>query len=173
MAGAARLIVLSGLPGVGKTSVADLVARRLAAVHLSIDVVEEAMLGCGPPAGWQAGVAAYESIRVMSELNLRLGRTVVADAVNDSEEVRQTWRRAAEGAGTDLLFVHLVVPDLREHQRRLAGRDRGLRHVGEPSWAQVLSRASAYAPWVDDHLELDAAVMPLEDLADAVVQASS
>lgn len=39
-----RLVVLSGLPGVGKTSVAEAIAARTGSVHLSIDAVEEAIL---------------------------------------------------------------------------------------------------------------------------------
>jgi predicted kinase len=44
-----RLIVISGLPGVGKTSVAESAAARTGAVHLSIDAVEESILACGLP----------------------------------------------------------------------------------------------------------------------------
>lgn len=39
-----HLIVISGLPAVGKTRVSELVAARTRYVHLSIDVVEESML---------------------------------------------------------------------------------------------------------------------------------
>ena len=53
------LVVISGLPGVGKTSVARALAHQLAAVHLSVDALEDAMLGCGLPRGWSVGVAAY------------------------------------------------------------------------------------------------------------------
>lgn len=53
-----RLVVLSGLPGVGKTSIAEIVAARTGSVHLSIDEVEESILACGLPRGWQVGVAA-------------------------------------------------------------------------------------------------------------------
>ncbi|WP_115923773.1 AAA family ATPase [Calidifontibacter indicus] len=87
-----RLIAISGLPGVGKSSIAAAVASRDGAVHLSIDPVEESILACGLPSGWQVGVAAYEAVGAMAEQNLRLGRDVVVDAVNDSEEARQTWR---------------------------------------------------------------------------------
>lgn len=65
-----RLVVISGLPGVGKTSIADVVAARVRAVHLSIDVVEEAILSCGLPPGRQMRVAAYEATRSMAEQNL-------------------------------------------------------------------------------------------------------
>ena len=89
------LLVVSGLPGTGKTAVARAVADRLTAVHLSIDPVENAMLGAGAEKGWTAGVSAYEAVRAMAEDNLTRGLTVVVDAVNDSEAARDTWRRAA------------------------------------------------------------------------------
>lgn len=74
-----RLVVVSGLPGVGKTSVAEIVATRTRSVHLSIDAVEESILACGLPSGWQVGVAAYEAVRAMAEQNLLLGHDVIVD----------------------------------------------------------------------------------------------
>ena len=164
-----RLIVLSGLPGVGKTSVATVLARRIGAVHLSIDVIEESILGCGLPAGWQVGVAAYEAARAAAELNLPLGHDVVVDAVNDTDQARQTWRNAAEAVEAQLLFVHLITSDPHAHERRLQGRDRGFAHVPEPRWKQVQVRAAEYSPWTDDHLELDTAGRCVDDVATAVI----
>lgn len=46
-----HLIVVSGLPGVGKTSVAAVVAARTRSVHLSIDAVEETILAARAVAG--------------------------------------------------------------------------------------------------------------------------
>ncbi|WP_277050280.1 hypothetical protein [Ruania albidiflava] len=63
-----HLIVISSLPGVGKTSVAEICAARLGSVHLSIDAIEESVLACGLPSGWQTGVAAYEAARAMAEM---------------------------------------------------------------------------------------------------------
>ena len=163
-----HLIVVSGLPGVGKTSVAEICATRLGSVHLSIDAVEESILACGLLAGWQTGVAAYEAARAVAEMNLRLGRSVVVDAVNDSEAARQTWRSAAARTGAHLAFVHLVIPDVREHQRRLRGRDRGLAFVGEPTWTDVERRRATYAPWTDEVIELDAGARTADEIAEAL-----
>lgn len=165
----ARLIVVSGLPGVGKTSVASIVAARAGAVHLSIDAVEESLLACGLPSGWTTGVAAYEATRAMVELNLRLGHNVVVDAVNDSEEARQTWRTAASATGAALEFVQLVTSDSREHERRLLGRDRGLAHVGEPTWADVQRRDAEYAAWTDEVLQVDTSAHALDEIADILI----
>lgn len=163
------LVVVSGLPGVGKTSVAVALADRMRAVHLSIDVVEETLLGCGFPAGWRVGVAAYEATRAAAELNLRLGHVVVVDAVNDSEEARQTWRTAADATESDLVFVHLVVSDEREHERRLGGRNRGFSHIPEPTWDDVQRRRAEYAPWVDEHIEIDTSSRTPTEIADTLI----
>ncbi|WME21910.1 AAA family ATPase [Brachybacterium sp. GU-2] len=165
----ARLVVLSGLPGVGKTSVAEIVAARTGSVHLSIDAVEDSILACGLPRGWEVGVAAYEATRAMAELNLRLGHDVVVDAVNDSDEARQTWRAAAARTGADMEFVHVPISDAQEHRRRLHGRDRGLAPVGEPTWADVHRRRSDYAAWSDAVAEIDTGERTADEVADLLV----
>src|SRR5512134_3853420 len=75
------LIILSGRPGVGKTTIARGLARHLGAVHVRIDPIEQAIresrMGTAPidDAGYRVGYAVAED-------NLRLGRTVIADSVN-------------------------------------------------------------------------------------------
>jgi predicted kinase len=163
------LVVVSGLPGTGKSAVATRLASRLAAVHLSIDDVEDAMLGAGLEPGWQTGVAAYEVTRAAAEQNLMLGRTVIVDAVNDSEPARQTWRGAAERTEVALRFVALECPDPVEHRRRLESRRRGFRHLPEPTWDAVLARAAQYEPWTDDCVRVDSSA-PVETLVDAIAR---
>jgi len=163
-------IVVSGLPGTGKTTVAHVLAQRLRAVHLSIDPVENAMLESGLENGWSVGVAAYEVVRVMAQHNLTLGLPVVVDAVNDSELARDTWRRAAGETGTTVHFVLLNLPSEQEHRRRLQSRKRGLSMISEPTWERVCARAAAYEPWVGPHVVIDASG-PLESVVNEVLAA--
>lgn len=163
------LIVISDLPATGKTTLADALARRASAVHLSVDNVEDALLGAGAAPGWSTGVAAYEAVAAMARQNLALGLDVVVDAVNDSDAARQTWRDAAREAGVVVRFVILLPPERPEHQRRLRDRRRDLAHVGEPTWAQVVARAEAYEPWPDEPIELSASE-PVERLVAALAR---
>lgn len=151
------LIVISGLPGTGKTAVASEVARQIGAVHLSIDTIEDALIGAGLPGSWTTGVAAYEAARAAAEQNLRLGRIVIVDAVNDGESARETWRRAAAAAGAQLAFVLLTLNDQVEHRHRLDGRRRNMTNIPEPSWDAVRQRAAEFEPWLGEHLRLSAA----------------
>lgn len=127
------------------------------------------MLSCGLPGSRQVGVAAYEATRAMAELNLQLGRNVMVDAVNDSEQARQTWRTAASRTGARLDFVHLVITDERKHEQRLRSRDRGLAHVGEPAWADVQRRRADYAAWSDKVLEFDTTALTADEVARALL----
>jgi predicted kinase len=161
--------VVSGLPGTGKSAVAAALATRLAAVHVSVDPLEDALLGAGLPPSWETGVAAYETARAVAEMNLLGGRDVVVDAVNDSPEARETWRRAADGAGAVLAHVLLTLDDAAEHRRRLAGRGRRFTHVPEPTWDEVRARAARYTPWADGECLRIAAEGPVERIAAAVL----
>lgn len=129
------------------------------------------MIGAGLQPDLVTGVAAYEAVRAAVESNLHIGRIVVVDAVNDSEPARETWRRAAETVEGDLLWVLLTCSDLVEHARRLGDRNRGLAHVGEPSWHDVMERARDYEPWIDPHIDFDTANLAAEEITQEVALA--
>lgn len=161
------LVVISGLSGTGKSTVGEAVARRVRAVWLSVDDVEEALLGVGLASDWTTGIAAYQAVAAAATENLRVGHVVIVDAVNDSEPARDTWRRAAKAGSASLVFVLLTPPPEQEHRRRLRGRTRRLRHQSEPTWGQVLARARSFERWRDPPLTIDSG-QPLDVVVDQV-----
>jgi predicted kinase len=92
------LIILGGLPGTGKTTIARELARQLDAVHLRIDSIEQAIRESGIAEG-PMNDAGYRVGYAVAEDNLRVGRLVIADSVNPIPASRDAWRAVAKRAG--------------------------------------------------------------------------
>jgi predicted kinase len=148
------LIVLGGLPGTGKTTVARGVALALGAVHLRIDTIEQALRDSGELKG-EVGPAGYLVAYGVAEDNLRLGRTVIADSVNPIELTRAAWRAVAARAGVAAVEIEIVCTDPAEHRRRVATRHTDIAGHRLPNWADVVGRD--YAVWETPHRVIDTA----------------
>lgn len=150
------LVVLSGLPGVGKTTIARELAARLGAVHVRIDSIEQALRHARVTVEGEGYAVAY----AVAEDNLRLGRIVVADCVNPWPLTRNDWRSVAERAGVRMLDIELVCSDSDEHKRRIESRSADIAGHVLPTWEDVVARD--YRAWDREHLVLDTARLDVE-----------
>ena len=154
-----KLIVIGGLPGTGKTSLAIGLARTLDAVHVRIDTIEQALCN-STMAGDAIGAAGYVVAYGVAADNLRLGRIVVADGVNPLPSTRAAWRDVARRAGVAVFEVEVTCSDASEHRRRVESRASDIAGMKVPTWSEVLARE--YAPWEGKHLVIDTAHRPVE-----------
>lgn len=135
----AVLISLSGLPGVGKTTIARALCPMIGAVHLRVDSIETS-LRCGPLKATAIDGAGYMIAAEVAKDNLRLGLDVVADTVNPIDLSRQMWREASTEVGAHLLDVEIVCSEVREHQRRVETRVADIEGHALPVWDDVMQR---------------------------------
>lgn len=149
------LIVLAGLPGTGKSAIAESVARVLPALVVSVDPIEAALRQAGIEATQPTGLAAYLVAEVVVERALAADLNVLVDAVNAVEPARQQWRALAGRRQVALRIIEVVCSDPLLHRQRLEQRRRDLPHLPEPTWQEVVRRRREYAPWSDDRLILD------------------
>jgi predicted kinase len=160
------LIVLSGLPGVGKTTIARELAVVLGAMHVRIDSIEQALRN--------GGMAVYdEGYRVayaVAEDNLRLGRIVIADCVNPWPLTRNEWHAVANRALARVVSVELVCSDLDEHKRRVEARMPDIAHHRLPTWSEVM--AHDYRPWDTERLVIDTAWLTVPQSVQTILSES-
>ena len=161
------LIILGGLPGVGKTAIARELARQLGAVHVRIDSIEEAILESGalssPGVISQLGDAGYRVGYAVAADNLVAGRTVIADSVNPVPLSRDAWLEVAKRAQVAAVEIELTCSDAKEHRRRVETRISDIAGSRPPvTWQDVVSRD--YQPWNRDHIVIDTAVRTVEEV---------
>jgi predicted kinase len=164
-----RLIILSGLPGAGKTTIARLLARRLRAVHVRIDTIEHAIRRSAAHAALPMDDAGYRVGYGLAEDNLRLGLIVIADSVNPWPETREAWRAVARRGRVDLIEVEVICSDVTEHRRRIESRAADLEDFRLPAWPDVVSRD--YRDWDGERLVIDTARQTPAEAAQAIIDA--
>jgi predicted kinase len=155
------LIIFSGLPGTGKSALANLVGRDLRIPVLSVDPIEAAILRAGASQDFGTGLAAYLVVEALVDSQLNLGQSAIVDAVNSVEPAKEMWRRVAAKYGIPMKVIECRCSDGVVHYHRLASRRRGLEDLREPTWEQVERRRREYTPWVEPVLSVDS-VEPLE-----------
>jgi predicted kinase len=149
------LIVFSGLPGTGKTTIARELARQTGAVYLRIDVIEQSIRDAGVLAG-DVGASGYGVANALALSNLQLGHRVVADCVNPVKESRAAWTATAATADVALITIQVVCTDAQEHQRRVETRTGDIPGLTPPTWQSV--SAHEYECWEKTPLTIDTAL---------------
>ncbi|WP_367607414.1 AAA family ATPase [Legionella sp. W05-934-2] len=153
------LIILGGLPGTGKSTIAQALSRQLDAVYLRIDTIEQAIRNTWDEEAIKnndMGPDGYLVAYALASDNLQLGHTVIADSVNPIELTRSDWRKVANDQNKPFIEVEIICSDSELHKHRIETREISVKGLTPPTWKEVVNRD--YELWKTPHLIIDTAV---------------
>lgn len=158
------LYIFSGLPASGKSTIAEMLARRLGAAYVRIDTIEQALRElCSVDVQGEGYRLAY---RVVAD-NLRLGLSVVADSCNPIDLTRREWERTATGVGAQYVNIEIVCSDLQEHRTRIETRQAAVSGLRLPTWQDVSARV--YDHWTEARVVVDTSGRSAEECVDELL----
>jgi predicted kinase len=153
-----KLIIFSGLPGAGKSTLAEAVAKTFGIPVFAKDWLEATLLRSELKpihADKSLGFAGYELLTILAERQLMLGQSVILDSVAASQTIRGTWHELAEQYGAHYRVIECICSDESLHQARLKERKRNIPGWHELEWSEVERVRGYYFPWEGEHLVLD------------------
>ena len=152
-----QLIVFSGLPGVGKSHLAEEIGRRLRVPVFAKDWLEATLKRSqmGAEAEKWTGYASYELLTTLAERQLMLGQSAILDSVASIETVRNEWRTLAQTYGARWRVIECVCPDEAVHRQRLLGRQRNIPGWHELDWSEVERVRGYFVSWTEERLVVD------------------
>ena len=160
-----KLIVFSGLPGTGKSALAESVGRELDIPVFAKDWLEATLLRCElEPSNEEKplGSAGYQLLTVLAERQLMLGQPVILDSVASTESIRRTWKQLAAKYDAEWFVVECICSDENIHHARLKTRQRHIPGWHELEWSEVGRVRSYYVQWSEPRLIVDA-IAPLDE----------
>lgn len=115
------LVAICGLPGVGKSTVAEFVTESLDAVRLRTDVVRTELYD-NPEYTTEERQSVYEELYEQAKSRLESGESVVVDATFAEQHHREAIEAVANEAAVRFQFLR-VVCDQPVVERRITERD--------------------------------------------------
>lgn len=163
------LIMLSGLPGTGKSYLARRLSERLRAPVIETDFVRKTLFPQPSYSADESAIVHWVSRLLMRKLLAR-GVPVILDATNLIERQREMVYHVAEQAGARLVIVQTVAPEevVRARlERRLTQRDPG--DISDATWSVYRRMAERQEPIRRPHLVVDTSEA-LEPAIDKIIR---
>jgi predicted kinase len=167
-----KLIIFSGLPGTGKSTLAEAVGKRLSIPVFAKDWLEATLLRSelvASNSNQPVGSAGYELLTLLAERQLMLGQSVILDSVAGTQSIRDIWKRLSQQYQADWRVIECISSDETFHRSQLAKRQRKIPGWYELLWSDVEKMKQYYLPWEGERLRLDMVNLFEENLAKALL----
>ncbi len=162
------LIIFSGLPGVGKTSIAKWLSKKISTVYLRVDMIEQCLIESKLVEKKDLRDYGYSIGYSIAKENLENGLTAIADSVNSITLTRDAWRKVAIEVNSPYIEIELICSDVNEHKKRIECRKSDIHNLVLPTWKDAQNLI--YEKWNRVHLVIDTFKISIEDAVEIILR---
>lgn len=160
----ARLVIFSGPPGCGKSTLSYLLSKKTGWAIITRDTIDRAL----EKADAYNPRAGYEIIFELAHLNLSQGVSIILDAVFTTKEIQRQIIDIGQETNARSYIIICTCSDETVWKERITQRPEVVDGWTPADWTEVERVREAYHTWSLPHLELDA-VDVLEENFSALV----
>jgi predicted kinase len=142
------LVLITGLPAAGKSTLAEAVGRRAGVPVFALDWLLGAVVqsgACAPDA--DLGELGRQLLVMLAHRQFLLGQSAIIDAPGHEPAWRDPFLGLAATDEVQVRIVEVLCPDESVHRARVAGRVRGIPGWHEFNWSHVERMKLVWQPW--------------------------
>ncbi len=159
------LYIFSGLPGIGKTSIAKEFAIRTRAVFIRIDTIEQALRNvCNIDVQGEGYRLSYQIVAD----NLALGSEIVFDCVNPWELTRNEIESIAILQNSKYFNIEIICSNIEEHKKRVEKRQADIAGFKLPTWNEIQNKD--YHKWTKPVIKIDSFNKTIDQCVDEIME---
>jgi predicted kinase len=150
------IVIVCGLPAVGKTSLAAHLAQLINAVVLSSDKVRKELI-TRPTHSKQEIRLIYDIILLIAKYLHNSGLNCIIDATFNKEKLRKKFKKKLELQDAQVIIVECICPESIVIQRLKARRN----DYSDADFTIYRRMKKSYEPIREDHITVDTSQLPL------------
>ncbi len=152
-----KLIVLSGLPGSGKSTAARTISSQSNIPVFAKDELEATLIRSELVVyqNNRLGYAGYDLLTECARIQLKAKKSVALDSVCGRNRIRDMWRSLAMEHGARFVVIECICSNETLHRTRLESRQRLIPGWPELEWSEVLRVKATYDEWREERLIID------------------